>query len=180
MGRNILVVNGHPDPGPERFCAALCEAYEAGARTRGYATRRLDVGALHLSALSAARDADAAPLDRLEQAFRLMRAADRLAIFYPLLSDGPPEELSQLFDYIARLRAHLEPAALGGTKSARIVVTTSMPAFLYRGRAEPVTRHRLCGVAAGEPLFIGSVDTISSTQRTRWLEEMRGLGEKMN
>ncbi|MEJ0025789.1 MAG: NAD(P)H-dependent oxidoreductase [Rhizomicrobium sp.] len=178
MGRNILVVNGHPDPRPERFCAALCTAYEAGARTRGCATRRLDVAALSLSALATGKGT--APLDKLEQAFRLMRAADRLAIFYPLLSDGPPEELSQLFDYVARLRAHLEPAALGGAKSARIVVTTAMPAFLYRGRAEPVTRHKLCGVVAGEPLFIGSVDSISSTQRARWLEEMRGLGGKMN
>jgi len=178
MRRNILVVNGHPDPRPERFCAALCDAYEAGARIRGCATRRIDVGELHLSALTAAKTAE--PLDKLEQAFRLMRAADRLAIFYPLLADGPPDELRQLFDYVARLRAHLEPASLGGTKSARIVVTTTMPAFLYRSRAEPVTRHKLCGVAAGEPLFIGSVDTISSTQRTRWLEEMRGLGAKMN
>ncbi len=180
MSRNILVVNGHPDPRPERFCAALCDAYEAGAKTRGCATRRLDVGALHLSRLAAAESADAAPLDKLEQAFRLMRAADRLAIFYPLLSDGPPEELTRLFDYVARLRAHLEPAALGGTKAARIVVTTAMPAFLYRRRAEPVTRHGLSGVTAGEPLFIGSVDSISSTQRTRWLEEMRGLGQKAN
>jgi len=178
MNRNILVVNGHPDPRPERFCAALCDAYEAGAKMRGCATRRLNVGALHLAQLAAAKNA--APLDKLEQAFRLMCAADRLAIVYPLLSDGPPKELSQLFDYVARLHAHLEPAALAGTKSARIVVTTAMPAFLYRGRAEPVTRHKLCGVAADEPLFIGSVDTISSTQRTRWLEQLRGLGAKMN
>jgi len=180
MSRNILVVNGHPDPRPERFCAALCDAYEAGARRRGCATRRLDVGALHLSKLAEAKNADTGVLTRLEQAFRLMRAADRLAIFYPLWSDGPPDELRQLFDYVSRLRAQLEPAALGGTKAARIVVTTTMPAFLYRGRAEPVTRHALCGVAAGEPLFIGSVDTISSTQRTRWLEQLRGLGAKMN
>ena len=180
MSRNILVVNGHPDPRPERFCAALCDAYAAGARTRGCTTRRLDVGALKLSQIGAGKNPDAAPLSRLEQAFRLMRAADRLAIVYPLWSDGPPDELRQLFDYVARLRAHLEPAALAGTKSARIVVTTTMPAFLYRGRTEPVMRHALCGVAADVPLFIGSVDTISCTQRTRWLEELRGLGEKLN
>ena len=180
MSRNILVVNGHPDPRPERFCAALCDAYEAGARRRGCATRRLDVGALHLSELVGARNTDAGPLTRLEQAFRLLRAADRLAIVYPLRSDGPPDELRQLFDYVSRLRARLEPAALGSAKSARIVVTTTMPAFLYRGRAEPVTRHALCGVAAGEPLFIGSVDTITCTRRARWLEELRRYGETMN
>jgi putative NADPH-quinone reductase len=180
MSRNILVVNGHPDPRPERFCAALCDAYAAGVRTRGCAARRLDVGALHLSEFGVAKSVDTASLTRLEQAFRLMRAADRLAIVYPLWSDGPPDELCQLFDYVARLRARLEPAALGGIKAARIVVTTALPAFLYRGRAEPVTRHALCGVTAGEPLFIGSVDTITCSRRARWLEEMRHYGEKMN
>ena len=50
MSRNILVVNGHPDPRPERFCAALCDAYSAGAQAQGCATRRLDVGSLRIPA----------------------------------------------------------------------------------------------------------------------------------
>jgi putative NADPH-quinone reductase len=176
MSHNILVVNGHPDPRPERFCAALCDAYEAGARARGCATRRLDVGALHLDALIV----EAGPLEKFEEAFRLMRAADRLAIVYPLWVDGPPAELCQLFDYVARLGAYLEPQAQAGAKAARIVVTTALPAFLYRGRSEPVARQTLSGVTAGEPIFIGSVDHISCTQRARWLEQMRHLGEAMN
>jgi len=174
MSRNILVVNGHPDPRPERFCAALCDAYEAGARAKGCATRRLDVGSLHLSLLTAGDDAE--PWDGIEQAYRLMRAADRLAIVYPLWLDGPPAELSQLFDIVAKLQSHLTPDPVLAAKSARIVVTTALPSFLYRGKDTVV---RLNGIA-GDPTFIGAVDTISAGQRTRWLEQVRSFGEAMN
>lgn len=183
MARNILVVNGHPDPRPERFCAALCDAYAAGAQARGCATRRLDVGALQLAALSAAGDSDPEPWDAVEQAFRLVRAADRLAIVYPLWADGPPAELCQLFDYVARLGAHLDPkAARAEAKAARVVVTTGLPAFLYRGKRcdESGGALSLNGVATGEPTFIGSVESISWTQRIRWLEQMRGYGETLS
>jgi putative NADPH-quinone reductase len=172
MSRNVLVVNGHPDPRPERFCAALCDAYELGARQRGCATRRLDVGALQLSALAASEDA---PLDRLEEAYRLMRAADRLAIVYPLWADAPPAELKQLFDYVARLESHLHPERRMEAKAAKVVVTSALPGFFYRDKTDGETL-ALSGVAAGEPTFIGSVDSISEAHRKRWLDELRGLG----
>ncbi len=176
MSRNILVINGHPDPRPERFCAALCDAYAAGAAARGCATRRLDVGALHIPAPSASLDNDPAPWDGIEQAFRLMRAADRLAIVYPLRADGPPAELRQMFDYVSRLGAQLDPTRRA-TKAARVVVTTGLPAFLYRGKLKA---DGLCGVAAGAPTFIGSVESISCGQRMRWLEQMHGFGETLS
>ncbi|MEI9993505.1 MAG: NAD(P)H-dependent oxidoreductase [Rhizomicrobium sp.] len=177
MNRSVLVVNGHPDPRPERFCAALCDAYERGARAAGNATRRLDVGALQLSALVLAEAPGSEPLDAMELAFRLVRAADQLAIFYPLWAGAPPPELHQLFDMVARLNAHLHPEP-AGDKTANVVVTSGLPALFYRGR--PDTRPALRGVAAGEPLLIGSVDTISPRLRTRWLEQMQGRGEKLS
>jgi putative NADPH-quinone reductase len=171
MSRNILVVNGHPDPRPERFCAALCDAYSQGALAQGCATRRLDVGSLRIPA--AAND-DPHAWDGIETAYRLVRAADRLAIVYPLWADGPPAELMQLFDYVSRLRNRLDRAQ-PGAKAARLVVTTELPAFLYRTRQEtPATT--LAGIRAGAPTFIGSVDAISGAQRGEWLEEMRTFG----
>lgn len=179
MSKNILVVNGHPDPRPERFCAALCDAYAQGAKARGCATRRLDVGTLDLAALAAHANSDEA-WDGVEQAFRLVRAADRLAIVYPLWADAPPAPLKQMFDYVSRLGAHLGPGPLP-PKSARVVVTTGFPAFLYRGKLghEASNPLSLRGVAAGEPVFIGSVDAISCRQRIKWLEQMRGYGEML-
>ncbi len=171
MSRNILVVNGHPDPRPERFCAALCDAYAAGAAARGCATRRLDVGALNLAALAD----DDSEWESIEQAFRLVRAADRLAIFYPLWANEPPAELRQMFDYISRLTTHLQPQATA--KAARVVVTTGLPAFLYRGKLKD---DALRGIAAGAPTLIGSVESITCAQRIRWLEQIHDYGAALS
>lgn len=174
MSRNLLVVNGHPDPRPERFCAALCEAYTAGAKARGCATRRLDVGALNLAAL-ASPDEQAA-WGGVEEAFRLVRAADRLAIFYPLWADAPPAGLKQMFDYLTRLESLLNPKS-APAKRANVVVTTALPALVYRDKLEPVA---LSGVRMEAPLFIGSVDAITSGQRLRWIEQVREMGKTVN
>jgi len=172
MSRNILVVNGHPDPRPERFCAALCEAYAEGAQARGCATRRLDVGALKIPA--AAND-DLHAWDGVEAAYRLVRAADRLAIIYPLWANAPPAGLKQLFHYLSFLRARLD--AQPSAKAARLVVTTELPAFLYRdGRDQDATS--LAGIRAEAPTFIGSVESISSAQRIKWLGELRSFGAR--
>ena len=172
MSLNVLVVNGHPDPRPERFCAALCDAYETGAREAGHATRRLDVGVLHLSSLAAVGEDAEAGWDGLERAFRLLQAADRLAIVYPQWADGPPTELRRLFDTVARLKEHLKLA--GDSKAAQVVVTSALPGLFYRGRGPAFE-----GVAAEEPTYIGSVETVSAARRQRWLAQMRELGEQL-
>ena len=45
----IVVIQGHPDPSPERFCRALGEAYAAGAREGGHNVEIVDVAALDVS-----------------------------------------------------------------------------------------------------------------------------------
>src|ERR1700744_2518743 len=178
MSHNILVVNGHPDPRPERFCAALCDAYEDGARARGCATRRLDVGALQISALAASGAEGHGrndPFRDLGQAFRLPRAADRLAIVYPLWADAPPAELRQMFDFVARLGTHLRTPV--ERKAARVLVTTALPGFFYRGKLKDAA---LTGVPPVEPTFIGAVEAISCVKRLDWLARVRGFGEMLS
>ena len=55
MRRRILLINGHPDPRPERLCAGLAEAYGAGALAAGHEVRRLNVGRFDIPLIS---DAD--------------------------------------------------------------------------------------------------------------------------
>ncbi|MBS0472008.1 MAG: NAD(P)H-dependent oxidoreductase [Proteobacteria bacterium] len=174
MSRNLLVVNGHPDPRPERFCAALCEAFSSGAQARGCAIRRLDVGALDLASLASTGEQSA--WQGMEEAFRLVRAADRLAIFYPLWADAPPAGLTQMFAYLARLEGLLHPKR-AAAKSASIVVTTALPALVYRNKLEPVA---LTGIRTEAPLFIGSVEAITCAQRLRWIEQVRELGKTLH
>jgi len=46
MAKRILVINGHPDPRPERFCAGLADAYATAAVAAGHDVRRIALGKL--------------------------------------------------------------------------------------------------------------------------------------
>jgi putative NADPH-quinone reductase len=164
--RRILIVNGHPDPRPERFCAALCEAFAKGAHAAGH-----DVRHVRLGDKSRRFGAD------LEQLWR----SERLFVVYPMWMDGPPRALRQLFD---AFESDLNSDAAGGHhKNVRIVVTASLPSLLYgAGKWPGKLPHalRLPGIRDASATIIGSVDTISNHDRERWLLEMRRLGSERN
>ncbi len=168
----ILIVNGHPDPRPERFCAALCDAYEEGARSAGRLVKRLDAGSLNLDAHNAA--------DRhaIAVAFEKIRWATRFAVIFPLWLDEPPVALRELF---SRSR--------GGTASgqvdrwAKTVITMELPAFAHRNlmRVEQtggLKKHMtLAGLRCSDDTFIGGIDTISAQRRANWLQTLRNCGK---
>jgi len=163
--KDVLVINGHPDPSPARFCAALCSAYERGARRR--VTHRLNVGAIA---------ADNCEPDWSE-ALELVRWSGIVVVVYPLWLDRPPAALNGL---IARA---VEAGLLGGGRDSpfvRTIVTMDMPAFAHRALCRKPGRttmsgDALCGIAA--PTYIGCVDRLNDVQRRDWLEKVRALGE---
>lgn len=137
----VLVVNGHPDPRPERLCAALCEAYAAGAIAAGHAVRRLDVGVLDFPLVREAQafSGPAGAADILE-AQDAIRWCEHLVLVHPLWQGGVPALLKgfleQVFRYGFALPAPGEgrglPGGLLGGRSARLIVTMGMPAAAYR------------------------------------------------
>jgi len=46
MARRVAIIQGHPDPGGNRFCHALADAYATGARGGGHEVRLIDVARL--------------------------------------------------------------------------------------------------------------------------------------
>jgi putative NADPH-quinone reductase len=149
-----LVVNGHPDPGARRYCAALCEAYIAGARSRGWSAERLDVGRITTA-----------------QAVERIRGADHLAIVFPLWLGAAPPALQELFAAVAKEAEW---------PTAHLITTMDMPAILYRPRHDRHSRpleHRntfsMAGLHVGETILIGSVNTISQDERRRRLAEVQ-------
>jgi putative NADPH-quinone reductase len=178
--KNLLVINGHPDPRPERFCGALSDAYERGANTGGWKTRRLNVGDLALSSIEAMSNGEDPGAD-VQDTLGNMEWANRLAIIYPLWFDQPPDTLRVLFDYIEGTI----PGGAAERRRAHIIVTMEMPAFAYRSMLRPGTSKMttdlaLPGVLPDEPVLIGCVNTITREQRRRWLETVRGYGERSN
>jgi putative NADPH-quinone reductase len=165
--RRLVVVNGHPDPRRERYCAALTAAYVRGGSAGGWAARTVTVGELSLSSLQGLSQGDQ-PDPQSAAMLADIERADRLAIVFPLMFDKPPEPLTTLFSRVAPRKAH-------------IIVTMDMPAFAYRSilrGADSAPMLAVPGIAAEEPVLIGCVSSITLEQRRAWLSNLRHYGER--
>jgi len=189
MARKILVINGHPDPSPKRFAAALAGAYVLGASAAGHQIRRLDVGALSYPMIRSQaefQDEPAPPVIR--EAQDAVAWADHLVIIFPLWLGGAPAVLKGFLEQVFRYGFALSPpgSAMKGLlsgRSARLVVTMGMPALVFRGvfgafGVRSVERGLLwiCGVSPIRRVVLGGVDG-PEERRAKWLRELKALGE---
>lgn len=191
MPRRILLLDGHPDPDPARFLHALADAYAAGATEGGHAVERIGLAALDIPFLRGKAEWDHAPAPPAVLAGQeAIRRAEHLVLFYPLWLGTFPALLH------AFLEQALRPGFAVGTgqgskgwakllsgRSARIVVTMGMPAFVYRwwfGAHSLKALHRntlgFVGFAPIRDTLIGTVEGMTPAQRAAWLERMRRLG----
>jgi putative NADPH-quinone reductase len=183
----ILIINGHPDPRPTRFCAALCEAYAAGGRSGGRETQQFALGSLAVSALTPEDGiATYTPSRALTDAFELVRWANQLVIIFPLWLNAPPAPLREFFAQMFKRDAAAGEgfSALGcSARATRLVITMELPSFAHRllFRAGPIFTKatnplHLPGTNVRETTFVGSVDVISPEQRMAWLQTVREFG----
>lgn len=179
LGKRVLVINGHPDPGPGRYCGALCAAYAEGARSSGWKTQRLDVGEVTTAAAESGhpswlRNQAAEVLERLW-------LADRVFIAFPMWLGGPPPALQRILEEFKRWQDG-EAEQLGEPrqlKKADIVVTAYYPGVVYRtnlGVPSGLWFTALSSLDIANTILIGSVESISREDRNRWLIEVRRLG----
>lgn len=85
MARTIAIIQGHPDPRPERFGRALADAYAKGAAEGGHAVTVIDVAVLDFPLLRTKEEFEGgAPPPAIARAQEAIGRAEHLAIFYPL------------------------------------------------------------------------------------------------
>lgn len=189
--RRIVLINGHPDPRPERYCTALATAYAEAAATAGHTVTRIDVAACDLPLLRS-RDAFVSEPDAAVRTLQSQIAsADHIVLIYPLWLGGPPAMLKawleQVFRYGFALAA---PGSAKGVKgllagrSARIVVTMGMPSAIFRlvffaHGLKAVSRGILwiSGVSPIRETVIGNVEGGSLAHRVGWLTRIKALGQ---
>ncbi|TRO95588.1 NAD(P)H-dependent oxidoreductase [Glycocaulis profundi] len=190
MSRSILVVNGHPDPSPQRFCHAVADAYEAGAKAAGHAVGRIDVGALEFGFLENAAAFGTPPPEAIAAAQAMLGRADHLVLVYPLWLGTLPARTKAFLEHLARHDFLIKTDAKGmwpakrmKVKSARILMTMGMPAFAYRlfYRAHSLKALeagvlRLSGFKQVRHTLFGGVE-ISAAGRVKMLAKARSLGE---
>ena len=193
MGRRIAVIQGHPDPSVNRFGHALAAAYVDGAKEGGHEVVGIDVAGLDFPLLRSKEDFEqGAPPDAVHRAQQTIEWAEHLVFIYPLWLGSMPALLKAFLEQVFRPGFAMEKPASGIRwkkrlvgKSARIVVTMGMPAIIYRWyfRAhslKSLERNILgfCGISPIKETLIGTVDSMDSVRRGKWLGRLRSLGRK--
>jgi putative NADPH-quinone reductase len=189
--RRLLLIQGHPDPAPERFGPALLRAYADGATAAGHSVREVTIAALDFPVLRSVEDWKHGTVPpALAPVQQDILWAQHLVWFFPLWLGHMPALLKAFLEQVARPGFAFDPTqkgpmgqkALSG-RSARVVVTMGMPALIYRHfyRAHSVKaleRNVLgfIGIAPIHETLIGTVESPDPTGRQRWLTKLRALG----
>jgi len=190
--RRVLIVNGHPEPRPSTFVAALASAYAAGAAAAGHDVRRIDIGALNLPPLRSAAEFAAPPsIAAAIDAQNDIAWCDHLVIVHPLWHGMQPALLKAFFEQTFRHGFAVTdetrnfPKPLLGGRSARIVVTMGMPAFIYRWwfgsaatRALAAGLLRLSGLKPVRQTVVGGTGGLTPAKAAAHLKAMGALGRR--
>jgi len=186
----IVLIQGHPDPGGNRFGHALAQAYVRGVRKAGREVRMIDVARLDFPFLRAKEEWEsAAAPEAIREVQDTIGWAEHLGIIYPLWLGAMPALLKAFFEQALRPGFAIAKTSgpgmwrkLLGGKSARIVVTMGMPAFVYRWyfgahSLKNLERNILqfCGIGPVTASLIGMVEG-DAGKRAKWLLRLEAFG----
>ncbi len=189
--KNIAIVQGHPDRDQKHYCHALANAYAEGATAKGHAIKFLDAASITVPFLQNQLEFNNQDLDpKIETIQTAIRWADHLLIVYPLWLGTMPAVLKHFFEQVfrpnfafAKSENNKWPKKLLQGKSAHIVVTMGMPAWLYRWfyhahSVKSLERNILnfSGIAPVQHSFIGQIDSANDSIRLKWLRKMKQMG----
>lgn len=192
MGHKITIIDGHPDPGPDRFCHALANAYATGARDGGHEIRCINLAQIEIPMLRTQKEFEEGPIvPNVKAAQEDIQWANHLVIIYPLWLGTMPALLKAFLEQTIRPGFAFDAARKGWPKkllrsrSARIIVTMGMPAFWYRWfflshslRSLERNILKFCGISPIRESIYGMVEAVSDAKRASWIETVRTLGSK--
>lgn len=133
---------------------------------------------------------EAKPPPSIAQAQEAIRWADHLLVIYPLWLGMMPALLKAFFEQTFRPGFAFKTGNQGwGSllkgRSARIVVTMGMPAFIYRWyfgahglKSLERSILRLVGIKPIRETLIGMIGSLNEAKRRAWLDKLRTLGRE--
>ena len=190
MSKHILIIQGQPDASQPHYGHALAAAYDKGAQEGGHELRTIEVAKIDFPLLRGQNDFyQSEPLPEIKKSQDDIRWADHLVIIYPLWMGSMPALLKGFFEQVFRPGFAMQPIDGGKRwqkllkgKSAHIVVTMGMPAFIYRWyfgahSLKSLERNilRFTGVGPIRESLIGMVEA-SASKREHWLVKMTEYG----
>lgn len=193
MTKRIVIIQGHPDQSPERFCRAIATAYTAGAEAAGHDVLTIDVAKLDFPPIRNKADFEhGAPPSDILDAQQSIKAADHIAIVFPLWLGDMPAHLKGFLEQVLRPgfafsgnteRGQIQKLLKG--KSAHVFVTMGMPALFYRlyfgaHGLKNLRRNILhfCGIKPVRETLIGMVEHMSSRSGKKWLTRAQAFGHE--
>ena len=185
--KKIAIIVGHSKKAS--FCEALATAYRDGARAAGHEARMYVLANMLFDPILYEAYAKVQPLEPdLKAAHDAIIAADHLVIVFPLWLGDMPAMLKGFLERILQPDL-IEPARKGqfvkllNGKSARVVVTMGMPAFVYRWYFNPhaakILKRNILGFLGVRPVrstFIGNIEGMGDDARKVWIENVEALG----
>lgn len=186
----VFILVGHTRHGT--FCEAVGEAYKRGAEAAGASATLCVTSRLTYDPLLREAYERVQPLEPdLAAAHAEMLAADHIVIIFPLWLGTLPAILKGFLERVLQPDL-VEPAKTGKFvqvlkgKSARVIVTMGMPAFIYRwwfgAHAVKMLKHNILGFMGVKPVattIIGSIESIGQAGRARHLAEVEALGRRL-
>lgn len=184
----IAIIDGHPDPAPERFVHALAKAYASSALEAGHDVRRVDVAQMDFPLLRSAREwEDGPPCATIRRAQEDLIWADHVVLAYPLWLGDVPALLKGFLEQVARPGFAIArsggtgPSRLLAGRSARIIVTMGMPdlfyRLVYRAHSLKSLERNVLGFVGFSPVrhsIVGNVEK-SDEHRKKWLRRVAAL-----
>jgi putative NADPH-quinone reductase len=193
MPRTILLIDGHPDPSPQRFGHALADRYGTGAREAGHDVRTVNLATFEFPWLTSGVDFyKGKPSKLIQSQQELLRWADHVVILYPLWLGAMPALLKAYFEQVLRpgfafaeARGRGFPKGLLVGRSVRIFVTMGMPSLfytlVYRAHSLKSLERNILGFAGFKPIratVIGNIEGMSAKKREAVLTEAAELGAR--
>jgi len=188
----IVIIQGHPDADPGRFCRALAKAYGNGAGAKGHEVHVIDIATLDFPVLRSRQtwESDTPPPPGIDAAQAAIQAAEHLVFIFPLWLGTLPALLKAFCEQVFRpgfafaAKGSALRARLGG-RSSHTIVTMGMPAWVYRLwfgghglRSFQQGILRFVGIRPNRLTLIGSIEATTEAQRARWLARVKTLGER--
>ncbi|KQZ06441.1 NAD(P)H dehydrogenase [Caulobacter sp. Root1455] len=189
MTKRILVLLGHPDGRPERFGNALATAYAEAATAAGHMVRRINLADVDTPFVEGQWEFESPPPPHIVAVQEDILWAEHIVLLFPLWLGATPARLKALLEQVFRAGFGFTVGPKGWSsklkgRSARLVVTMGMPAFVFRlvfGShgllALDTGVLRLAGLSPVRKSVIGGVEAIGPKARLRWLAKMRRLGK---
>lgn len=187
MSRRILILQGHPDPAPERFGRALTAAYAEGARSAGHDVRQHDLGTLEYPPLRRREEWEHGAVPATLQPLQAdLLWCQHLLLAYPLWLGDLPAHTKAALEHVLRpgLDGKQGPMhkPLKG-RSAHVLITLGMPGFFYRWfyRAhslKSLERNvlRFVGFGPVRHTLVGMVESPKPEARAAWLQRLHEAG----